>query len=65
MNNQLWKLAIKMQSILNSEDGQDLIEYALVVSLLAFAATAAMSGLATNISSVFAQIGTKLTSSVA
>jgi pilus assembly protein Flp/PilA len=62
MNNQLWKLAIKMQSILNSED---LIEYALVVSLLAFAATAAMSGLATNISSVFAQIGTKLTSSVA
>ena len=32
-----------------SEEGQDLIEYALVVALIAFAATAGMSTLATII----------------
>jgi pilus assembly protein Flp/PilA len=44
------------------EEGQDLIEYALVVALIAFAATAGMSTLATNINAAFTAIGTTLTS---
>jgi pilus assembly protein Flp/PilA len=59
MKDQLLQLAIKMQ-ILKDESGQDLIEYALVVALIAFAATAGMSAVATSINLAFTHIGTKL-----
>ena len=65
MKDQLWKLSIKIQSILNREEGQDLIEYALVVALIAFAATAAMGTLAGNINDAFVGIGSKLTTATA
>lgn len=42
------------------ESGQDLIEYALVVALIAFAATAGMSSVATQINTAFTNIGTKI-----
>ncbi len=45
----------------NEENGQDLIEYALVVALIAFAATAGMSSVANQINVAFTNIGTKLT----
>ncbi len=61
MKDQLWKLSIKIQSLLKGEEGQDLIEYALVVALIAFAATAGMGTLASNINTAFGNIGTKLT----
>jgi pilus assembly protein Flp/PilA len=61
MKDQLWKMSIKIQSMLNNEEGQDLIEYALVVALIAFAATAGMSTVAGNINTAFTNIGTKLT----
>ena len=48
-------LAIKMQNLLSREEGQDLIEYALVVALIAFAATAGMTTLAKDINSAFGQ----------
>jgi pilus assembly protein Flp/PilA len=41
--------------------GQDLIEYALVVALIAFAAAAGMSTVATKINAAFTNIGTKVT----
>jgi pilus assembly protein Flp/PilA len=44
-----------------SQSGQDLIEYALVVALIAFAAAAGMSSVASNINSAFTNIGNKLT----
>ena len=43
------------------EHGQDLIEYALVCALIALAATAGMSTLATNINLAFTAVGNKLT----
>ncbi len=43
-----------------NEEGQDLIEYALVVALIAFAATAGMSTLAAKINGAFTSIGTTL-----
>lgn len=43
------------------ESGQDLIEYALVVALIAFAAAAGMKTVATDINLAFTNIGTKLT----
>lgn len=61
MKEQLWKLSIKIQNVLSREEGQDLIEYALVVALIAFAATAGMSTVATNINQAFTSIGSKIT----
>jgi len=51
-----------MQTLLMNEEGQDLIEYALVVALIAFAATVGMKSLATDINAAFVAIGTTLTS---
>ena len=48
-----------MRTLLN-EEGQDLIEYALVVALIAFAATAGMSSLAASINNAFLGVGTTL-----
>jgi pilus assembly protein Flp/PilA len=61
MNDRLLKLSVKMQTLLMQEEGQDLIEYALVVALIAFAAVATMKTLATDINLVYANIGTQLT----
>ena len=57
----LFTFFCKMQSLVLQEEGQDLIEYALVVALIAFAATAGMSDLATKINQAFTNIGTTLT----
>jgi len=46
------------------ESGQDLIEYALVAALIAFAAVTAMNGLAGSINIAFSKIGSKLTSAL-
>jgi pilus assembly protein Flp/PilA len=61
MNNLILKLSARMQNLMMSEEGQDLIEYALVVALIAFAATAGMKSLATSINTAFVNIGTTLT----
>ena len=54
------KLYLKAR-MLADDNGQDLIEYALVVALIAFAATAGMSTLAKDINKAFASIGSTLT----
>jgi len=48
-------------NLYRDEQGQDLIEYALVVALIAFAAVSGMNTVATKINSAFSNIGTKLT----
>ena len=60
MKNAVRKL-VQLLNKLRSEDGQDLIEYALIVALVAFSATASMHGLATKISSVYSNITADLT----
>jgi pilus assembly protein Flp/PilA len=55
------KLYIKVQDLMTREDGQDLVEYALVVSLLSLAATAAMGSMATAIIGAFGAITSALT----
>jgi pilus assembly protein Flp/PilA len=60
MSDLLLKLYVKAQA-LRHDDGQDLIEYVLVVALIAFAATAGMGTVANNINTAFGNIGTKLT----
>jgi pilus assembly protein Flp/PilA len=61
MKETLLKLSAKLQTLMLREEGQDLIEYALVVALIAFAATAGMKALAVDINTAFTNIGTTLT----
>jgi pilus assembly protein Flp/PilA len=61
MRQKMWILYSGMQRLIR-EEGQDLIEYALVVALIAFAATVGMQSLATDINAAFTAIGTTLTS---
>ena len=46
------------------ERGQDLIEYALLAALIALAATAGMSVVASDINNAFVKIGSKLSAAV-
>jgi pilus assembly protein Flp/PilA len=64
MNTMLLKLFIKFQNLISREEAQDLVEYALIVALIALGATAAMKTLATGISSAFTSISTQLSSAV-
>ncbi len=61
LNDKLVKMFVTMQCLLMREEGQDLIEYALLVALIAFAATVGMTALATKINAAFVGIGTTLT----
>ncbi|HKD90887.1 MAG TPA: Flp family type IVb pilin [Terriglobales bacterium] len=54
-----------LRNFLREESGQDLIEYALVAAILALAAVAGMSTLASNISNAFSAVGSKLSSAIA
>ena len=47
-----------LASIHKDESGQDLIEYALVVALIALGTTAGMSAVATGINSAFTALST-------
>jgi pilus assembly protein Flp/PilA len=62
MNNMLLKLYVKFQDLANREEGQDLVEYALVVALIAFGATAGMKALAGGLNVAFDTISTTLAS---
>jgi pilus assembly protein Flp/PilA len=61
MRQKMWIFYSGMQRLIR-EEGQDLIEYALVVALIAFAATVGMQSLAVDINAAFVAIGTTLTS---
>jgi len=60
----MMKMYIKMQNLMAREDGQDLVEYALVVALLALGATASMSSLATHIGNAYGSISSALDAAV-
>ncbi len=55
-------LYFQARTILVREEGQDLVEYALVVALIAFGAIAGMNFLSSQINAAFSQIATMLTS---
>lgn len=60
MKDLLIKVSAYLQTVKQCEEGQDLIEYALIVALIAMAATAGMGTLAGDINTAFSNIGTKL-----
>lgn len=49
-----------LKDVLQDERGQDLIEYALIVALIALAATATITTVGTDINAIFTRIHTAL-----
>jgi len=64
MNTMLLKLYVKFQNLKSSEEGQDLVEYALVVALIALAATAGMKLLAGGINGAFESVSIALSTDI-
>lgn len=60
----LINLYVHLKSLVEREEGQDLVEYALVVALIAFGAITGMGYLATGINNAFSGIATTLTTNV-
>jgi pilus assembly protein Flp/PilA len=60
MNRMFLRLYITLLDFADRDEGQDLVEYALVVALIAFAATAGMKNLATGLNLAFSNISSKL-----
>lgn len=60
----IYTLYARILRLMQKEEGQDLIEYALVVALIALGATAGMSTVATDINAAFTAIGNKITTYV-
>jgi pilus assembly protein Flp/PilA len=64
MNTLLLKTYRTFESLIAREEGQDLVEYALVVSLIAFGAVTAMQGLSSEINTAFNSISSQLGASL-
>ncbi|MGA3033418.1 MAG: Flp family type IVb pilin [Terracidiphilus sp.] len=60
MNTLILSLHAKFQSLIHGDEGQDLVEYALLVALIALGCIAATSNVATAINTVFQNISTTL-----
>jgi pilus assembly protein Flp/PilA len=64
MNNLMMKMYLVAKSMIEREEGQDLVEYALVVALIAFGAITGMGYLAKGLNNAFSTISSTLTSNV-
>ena len=60
MNNLFLTLYVKLQNLMNREEGQDLVEYALLVCLIALAAITGVNKVATAVTTVFSNISSSL-----
>ena len=60
MFNILQQVSVRFRDLMSSEEGQDLVEYSLVVALIAFGAIADMKVLANGLNNAFITISTTL-----
>jgi Flp pilus assembly pilin Flp len=64
MNILLNRLYLRVLSLAEREEGQDLVEYSLVFAMIAFGAITGMGYLATGINTEFSNVATTLTTSI-
>ena len=60
MNNLYANLILKLQTLKNRDDGQDLVEYALLVALIALVCVTGVSNVASAVNTVFSNISASL-----
>ena len=58
------KLFNQMRSFVRDDEGQDLIEYALLVGLVSLVAVAALTLTGTKVNDIFTAINTQLTKAI-
>jgi pilus assembly protein Flp/PilA len=56
----LLKIFVKAQNLIDREEGQDLVEYALLVALIALVAVAGINQVASAVNGVFSTISATL-----
>jgi Flp pilus assembly pilin Flp len=60
MSKMLWKLYVTFQTLSTNEEAQDLVEYALLCSLIALSLIAGISSIASAVNKVFSNVSTSL-----
>jgi pilus assembly protein Flp/PilA len=60
MNYLFLNLSAKFQALASGEEGQDLVEYALLVSLIALVCVTGISNVASAVNTVFSNISSSL-----
>ena len=60
MNKMLLKLYVKSRELINREEGQDLVEYALLIALVALGSITAIGYVTTALSKVFEGISNSI-----
>ena len=58
------RLFLYVRSLVEREEGQDLVEYALVVALIAFGAITSMNFLATSLNNAFSSVAATLSANI-
>ncbi len=60
MNNLVLRLYVKLQNLANIEQGQDLVEYALLIALISLTVITSVNGVATAVNTVFSNVSNSL-----
>lgn len=60
MSKTLFRLYVHFQDLRYREDGQDLVEYALLLTMISLALVSGMSGIASAVKNVFSNISNSL-----
>jgi pilus assembly protein Flp/PilA len=60
MNDLTLRLYVKFLGLISAEEGQDLVEYALLVCLIALAAIGSVNHVASAVTKIFSNISTSL-----
>jgi pilus assembly protein Flp/PilA len=60
MNNLFLKLYVNFQNLVENEQGQDLVEYALLIALISLTVITSVKGIATAVNNVFSNVSNSL-----
>ncbi len=64
MSDLLLRLCVMMQSPMAQEEGQDLVEYALVVGIISIALVFVLQNVASDVNAVFSTIASQLSGTI-
>ncbi len=60
MNGSRLRMYVRFQELASREDGQDLVEYALLLTMISLALISGINGISTAVITVFSNISTSL-----
>jgi pilus assembly protein Flp/PilA len=60
MNNLFLKLNVRLQTLTATEEGQDLVEYGLLLCLISLSLISGINGIAKAVNTTFSQISSSL-----